>query len=330
MINVDITTRNTVYNTLSAQAQWVQHRFGKRKYPTLDIDADIIINSLKTVDKTISFVSVYGDPCLHPDFVKILKNMSIGKTVVNTYLNFDNEHVIDALNFSKSYVVVPLYGFGESCNEIILNSKWSLIDRNLKKLTCSVCIEFYTFEHNIHQLDQVKKYCNDLDLELSVKKGVALHPDGFSPIVNDNGVWLYDAYPCIEDSPIKWGHLYKTTNGYNSLIQFVKPMKGKPIHEYPNVYPVHLEHIYDKNMCISVTGDVFPSNELHQIFTNALCDDWNLSLDNIVGLDKITVRDEFKYICSSVHKIYQLLKQENNIYKKGLSEILTNFADSNV
>ena len=122
MITVDITTRNTVYNTLSAQAQWVQHRFGKRKYPTLDIDADIIINSLKTVDKTISFVSVYGDPCLHPDFVKILKNMSIGKTVVNTYLNFDNEHVIDALNFSKSYVVVPLYGFGESCNKIILNS----------------------------------------------------------------------------------------------------------------------------------------------------------------------------------------------------------------
>ena len=57
MINVDLTTKNTVYNTLGPQAQWIQHRFGRRDYPDIELDAELVIKILQDTQDTINFIS---------------------------------------------------------------------------------------------------------------------------------------------------------------------------------------------------------------------------------------------------------------------------------
>lgn len=330
MINIDLTTNSPVYNTIGAQAQWIQHRFGRRNYPNLELDADVVIKTLSNINETINFISIFGEPCAHPNFLEILKTVNVGCSVVNTTLNFVNDHIIDELNNKKTFVVVPLYGINELCDKIVLHSDWTTISNNLKNLNTGVSVEFYLFEHNIHQLEEVKQFCKDTNCELKINTGVAIHPSGFSPIVNEHAEWLYDAYSAGQSSTIKWGTLHKTVSGYNSLIQFVKPIKGRSIIDNPAVHQFVQDYKYDENISISVTGDVFPSFELHKMFSNALCTDWNLSFNNIANIDKVTVNENFKYVCASINKIVKYLKNNNNIYNKDIDYILTNLANSNI
>lgn len=310
MINIDLTTNNTVYNTLGAQAQWLQHRFGKRNYPDLSLDTDKVISFLENCNDTVNFISVFGDPCCHPNFLDIMSVIEEGRSVVNTYLNFKNDNIIHVLNNKNSYVVIPLYGINELHDKILLGSDWDIVKNNLSNLTCGVCVEFYMFEHNMHQLKEIKELTRIFNFDLKIRKGIALHPDGFSPIVNDKGKWLYDVYPCDENlTELKWKELCKTVNGYNSLIQFVKPVKGKSILSSPNIFKVQDKYTYDDQTSISVTGHSFNSFELHQVFSNALCTDWDLSFSKVTEYDKMTVRQDFKYYCSTLNYISDLLKE---------------------
>lgn len=330
MTNIDLTTKSTIYNSIGAQAQWIQHRFGRRNYPILSLDTASAITAISQINDVIHFMSIFGDPCCHPDFIEILKSVETGKSVVNTYLNFKNDAIISALSESRSYVVVPIYGIGHLADKILLNSDWDIILQNLTNLQCKVCIEFYCFDHNIAQVEAVKDLCNKYNFDLNIRTGTAIHPDGFSPIVNEHGEWLYDVYSCSDPTNVNWPNLYKTVNGYNSLIQFLRPTKGRSILNNPIFYNVKEKFSYDNNISISVTGHVFPSFNLHQLFSNALCDDWNLSFENIVGLNKLTIRPDFKYLCSAISTIVDILNTDNNIYSKDFKDILTNFADSNI
>lgn len=310
MINIDLTTNSTVYNTLGAQAQWIQHRFGKRDYPELNLDHSRVISLIDSQTDTVNFISVFGDPCCHPEFLDILSHTNDGRSVINTYLNFEDDGIIQALNDKHAYVVLQLYGIDELHDKILLNSCWNTVKENISKLTCNVCIEFYVFEHNIHQLEEIKQLSKLLNFDLKVKKGISLHPNGFSPIVDCNGEWLYDVYTCDENATnVKWKEMHKTVNGYNSLIQFVKPIKGKSIINNPNIFKVQSNYTYDDQVSISVTGNVFNSFELHQVFTNALCSDWDMSFSKITENDKMTVRNDFKYYCSTLNYISSLLKE---------------------
>ncbi len=331
MINIDITTKNAVYNTLGAQAQWIQHRFGRRDYPDISLDANTIVSKILNINDTFNFLSVYGDPCSHPNFCFILENIPTGKSVLHTYLNFQDDNIISLLNEKQTYVVVPLYGIKELNNKLILNSEWDIVYSNLKKLNTSVCVEFYVFEHNLHQVNEIKEISSKLGFDLKILKGAGLHPAGFSPIVDDKGLWLYDAYPCNEDaSKIKWPELNKTVRGYNSLIQFIKPIKGKSILNNPPIYKVDKEYSYDSTLSISVTGHVFKSFELHRMFSNALCTDWNLLFSKIVDYDKTTIREDFRYCCATLDKVINILKLDNNLYEHGIEEVLSNFTNSNI
>jgi len=122
--------------------------------------------------------------------------------------------------------------------------------------------------------------------------------------------------------------LHKTVLGYNSLVQFVKPIEGRNILNNPTVYKLVEKHTYDKDISISVTGDVFPSFALHQIFSNALCTDWNLSITNIT--DRGSIREEFKYVLSAINKILLYLDEKNNIYNKDILDILANLTNSDI
>lgn len=328
MINIDLTTKNNIYNTIGPQAQWIQHRFGRRNYPDLELDTDAVLNTLSKLTETTNFISIFGDPCLHSNFIEILYKTETGKSVVNTNLNFNNDNIIDILNNKKSFVVVPLFGINELCDKIVLESDWNLISSNLKKLSCGVQIEFYTYNHNLHQLVEITDFCNSINCNLKINNGVSIHPDGFSPIVDSKGNWLYDVYSNKENNSGQTNSLHKTVLGYNSLVQFVKPIQGRNILNNPIVYKLVGNHTYDKDISISVTGDVFPSFALHQIFSNALCTDWNLSITNIT--DRTSIREEFKYIISSINKILLYLDEKNNIYNKDIVDILANLTNSDI
>jgi hypothetical protein len=328
MINIDLTTKNTVYNSLGAQAQWVQHRFGCRNYPDLELDTDTVKQLISQANDTVNLISVFGDPSEHADIIEIIDFIEPGKLIFNSYLNFDNDKLIDLLNSKQAYIVFPCYGINELADKIILNSNWQQIQHNLARLTCTVCVEFYLFEHNIQQIPLIKTLCNTHSLKLELKQGTAVHPDGFSSVVNEHAEWLYDVYSCSADQKvIKWPELCQTVNGYNSLIQFVKPIDGVSILERKNFYKIRNSFTSD-NISVSVTGHVFPSYELHQIFSNALCTDWNFSFSKITEFNKITVKPEYIHLCSSLTNICDML-DFNCLSKHNYSDILVNFADSN-
>ena len=328
MINIDLTTKNNIYNAVGPQAQWIQHRFGRRNYPDLELDTDTVLSTISKLTETTNFISIFGDPCLHSNFIEILYKIETGKSIVNTNLNFNNDSIIDTLNNKKSFVVVPLFGINELCDKIVLDSDWDLISSNLKKLSCGVQIEFYTYNHNLHQLAEITDFCNSINCNLKINNGVSIHPDGFSPIVDSKGNWLYDVYANKENISNQTNSLHKTVLGYNSLVQFVKPIEGRNILNNPTVYKLVEKHTYDNDISISVTGDVFPSFALHQIFSNALCTDWNLSITNIT--DRGSIREEFKYVLSAINKILLYLDEKNNIYNKDILDILANLTNSDI
>jgi hypothetical protein len=327
MINIDLTTKNTVYNTLGPQAQWMQHRFGRRDYPDVDLDIESVKHVISHSSDTINFISVFGDPSEHKDIVEILNHTDQGKIVFNSNLNFDNDQLIAVLNYKQAYVVFPCYGIYDLADKVVLKSDWVRIENNLKKLNCTVCVEFNIFDHNIHQIPQLENLCRELSLELKLTPGTALHSDGFSPIVDYNGCWLYDVYSCDKDAKThKWPNLYQTVNGYNSLIQFIKPVIGNSILKFGKFYKIYGSVTTD-NISISATGHVFPNFELLQIFSNALCTDWNFSFSKIIYLNKI--RPEYAHLCSTLTNISKML-DFNSLSKNKYSDILANFANSNV
>jgi hypothetical protein len=91
MINIDLTTKNTVYNSLGAQAQWVQHRFGRRNYPDLELDTDTVKQLISQANDTVNLISVFGDPSEHANIIEIIDFIEPGKLIFNSYLNFDND-----------------------------------------------------------------------------------------------------------------------------------------------------------------------------------------------------------------------------------------------
>jgi hypothetical protein len=327
MINIDLTTKNTIYNALGPQAQWVQHRFGRRDYPNVELAVETVKQIISQSSDTVNFVSVFGDPSEHTDIIEIVNYLDQGRLVFNSYLNFNNNKLIEALNSNQAYIVVPCYGIYELANKVVLNSNWNQIENNLKKLNCTVCLEFYIFEHNAHQLLQLETLCKELSIELKLKPGTALHPDGFSPIVDYNGRWLYDVYSCNKDTKsVKWHNLHQTVNGYNSLIQYIKPVIGDSILTSGKFYKIDGSVTTDSTS-ISATGHVFPNFELLQIFSNALCTDWDFSFSKITHRNKIS--PEYTHLCSALTNISKML-DFNSLSTNQYSNILANFTNSNV
>lgn len=326
MINIDLTTKNTVYNTLGPQAQWIQHRFGRRDYPDVELELDNVLSVLCSTDCPINFISVYGDPSCYTHILDVLRNIDIGRCVFNSYLNFKNDQLINLLNEKHAYVVVPLFGIGDLNNKLLLGSEWDTVVENLNNLSCNVCIEWFEYHFNQHQTEQVRKLNNKSNITVNVQSGICTHYLNFSPIVDEYGNWLYDAY--LPNS--KWQSLQKTVNGYNSLIQYIKPKIGKNILAKPLVYDPKINYVYDTTISICATGHVFPSYSLSSIFSNALCTDWTLSFSNVTEKDKVTVNEDLKYICSAIKQIQNYLKKDITLEKKDFDEILTDLADSNV
>lgn len=291
MITLDITTKNSVYNPLSAQGQWIQHRFGKRDYPDLDLDLNTIKKTLDTYNQ-IFFRSVYGDPLCHPhigDILSLIKD-SNKNCIIFTYLNIDDDNLMQQiLEVPNLTLYVMIDGF-ESYSKTFLNSDPKTVFKNIQYLGKKAVLEFYMYRHNILEVEKIKQqFPNN---EISLTPGRKLTEDSAS-ILDEKGHWLYDVYSVSEyDINLYDSSLNKSLNNFKTLIVFLKDVNGESFLNEP-VVARHIKDdiTFEIDMpAISVTGHLFDSTEIMTIFSNALCCDWYIrDLNDISYVSKLVI-----------------------------------------
>ena len=271
---IDTTTDSIVFNPLSAQGQWVNHRFGKR-HVDYQLDSDSLIDYISTFDDLdhVDFVSVFGDPMCYTDIEKVvafLTSNHISSTIV-TYGMGDT-------NLYKSLSDLGVYFVFKTTvivDKVFLNTDWKTIKTNIDSVN-DMQIQFLKFKHNKLDLDYMKQIFD----KVYEFDGDNIAGD-MSSIINEEGKWLYDVHSVDSDKVT----LEKTLQGYHYLKHFVKKVKGKSILDnpdnlvLPNAKAFEMEQQDD--MYLSVTGHVFYNYEEMQIFSNALCDDWELRSFNL-------------------------------------------------
>ena len=147
---IDPTTDSIVFNPLSAQGQWVNHRFGKRQ-----LEYQLDINTLKKYISTLNdldhvdFVSVFGDPMCYTNIeplIEFLNEYHISQTIV-TY-GMGDANLYKRLSDLGAYFVFKTTGIKD---KVFLNSNWNIIKQNLDAVK-SKQIQFYKFKHNMLDL----------------------------------------------------------------------------------------------------------------------------------------------------------------------------------
>ncbi len=290
MITIDITTRNTVYHPLSAQGQWIQHRFGRRSYPTIDLDLDTIKLVLEQYD-TVFLRSIYGDPLCHPDINTIIDLLEESKKqcIIFSYLNIDDSNLIQRLSTVDNIIVYANIDGFDSYGKTILNSNKELVFKNIKELGKKVTIEFCMYKHNLLDYNNIVK---EFDSKINLLPGKKLC-DGPTSIINDEGEWLYDVLPANElNEELHESKLVKYLDSYNILIPYRRIIEGKSILNDPVIVRTirNNKEIFNIDMpAISVTGHLFKCNEYMNIFSNALCNDWNITPETISYVNRVTV-----------------------------------------
>jgi hypothetical protein len=304
-MELDLTTKNNVFNAVGSQGQWFQHRWGKRSYPNLELDFDDVkkIVSKLGKDESVYAKSVYGDSMQWENIADLAK--LLGEKLIITTYGMAGEDQIEAINKTGAFVHVMLDGIDDLCGKVFLRAKWSKIDKFIE--TCNNrLIEFYVYEHNKHQIPDLIKYCHNKDIFLKLSPGTAKDAVG-SAIIDQMGEWLYDVMPEavntdfkgpgywtaeLEDyENIKAIELQRNTENHTSLRTFMTSPEGRSVLEKPLVSSfIPNEDYFDDfadeykeetsdNCYIAVSGHVFKNHEEYTMFSQMLSPDWDVSTE---------------------------------------------------
>lgn len=289
MITIDITTRNTIFNPLSAQGSWIQHRFGRRNYPLLDLDIETIL-AVFDQHKQVFVRCVFGDPLCHPNIENILE-LAQDKSVnliLFTYLNISDTALINKLRKYNVSVFVPVDGFF-TYGKTLLDSCGRTVYENLQLLAEKSTVEFHLYSYNISETDLVKQFCDEYNCNLKFQAGKNFGLPVTS-VINETGNWLYDVLPLnsVDDKVSDNRLLDKTVEGYRSLLDYTKPVEGTSILDKPAISKrLQTDEKFSIDMpAVSATGHVFESAEEMFTFSNALCTDWQIDSDKLLKLGR--------------------------------------------
>lgn len=349
-VHIDLTTRNTVFNPISAQGSWIQHRFGRRNYPKVELDIKLVTDLLNQTTDTVFLTSSFGDPLCYTHIEEILKLKN--NFIIHSYINIKNDALFNRLADSNNIVVVKLSGIKNLVDKIYLNSDWDTIYNNLSILKDRALIEFELFEHNEHQLPELLKICDQFNSKIKIAAGTSLNGinqketiRGFSSIIDQGGNWLYDVNSINHNFPndfvlasellnldfkkAKEKPLYQTVKGYAILRTFVKKELGKSILNRPSIFKTSSEKSPRpiNGYSVAVTGHVFPNENITKFFSNMLCTDWKLSPKDIFYVDRTN-----NYLLD----IAKLVGQINSLdlskihYSNNLRGILSYLSNSNI
>jgi hypothetical protein len=311
MITVDITTRNTVYNSLGPQGQWIQHRFGKRNYPLVDLDLQTI-EKIIVCNETVFFRSIYGDPLCHPDIDQVLDIIAHSKCNVFffSFLNV-SDAIISKINSIPNIHVYCMVDGYTNYGKTILDSNKKRVFKNLSKLS-NATVEYRIYRHNVCDIKRLEKAFPNAKVVLL--PGIKLIAD-FSTVIDKDGNWLHDVFSLdTADENSYDPSLNKTIDGYKVLVNYLVDIEGGvSILEQPLLSKfIRTNKTFQYDMdAVSVTGHIFPSTELMTVFSNALCTDWKIV--------------DFGIDLSSSYQV-----EINTVLLKILEDGLKSFSDSNV
>lgn len=308
-ITLDITTKTSIHNPLSAKGQWIFHRFGER-----NIDLELSLNQIKNVIEQINpthitLESVFGDPLCHSNIEHVLKLIhqnNIHCTIITYGMEKDAVHLVQDYNFSL---------FIKVCDKVFLGSNIHFIDEQYKNYK-NIMIENTLFKHTA--TPEVKSICEKNNWQYFETDGVML--SGFcTSVIDQHGNWLYDVHSVNERRP---NTLVKTSEAWHRLKMFVKPVVGdsilnKPILKMPKEDLMHL--LPNTNDCfVTVSGHVFNNREKAVIFSNALCSDWCST--------KFDLQQDYeKYILSVLYHIRQIDFESISINNKNINNVIESY-----
>jgi hypothetical protein len=318
---IDPTTHSTVYNPLSSQGQWAQHRFGKRDYPDLTLDLETVLHSLDSIsegffvfDRPIYLKSTYGDAGLWKDVTRLSKLVG-GMLTVSTYGMLDAK-VIKTIKHHQAMIHVFCDGFEDDCGKVFLGAEWESIANLLSIANSNAMVEFFVFEHNKHQIPYIITFCAQRNVKIKFTPGISNDNIG-SCVIDHDSNWLYDVLPVeletemldadydaallreIKDkySNVKPVQLKRHLENYNSLRTFIVNKKGRGLLQLPMIsqlIPHNQLQKFDNpvkdDIHITPTGHVTENAEEYHMFLNMVSSDWEMTNKTV---SKINHLDEY-------------------------------------
>lgn len=292
---VDCTTQSNIYNPLSAQGQWYKHIWGRREYPALDLDVDLICEYSK--DTPVTLQSLYGDPLCWKYVEEFAKHKRHNLGIV-THANVSDVY-LDKIKRNGCTLTVLLDGLDQMCGKIHLGVDWDTVQRNLEILSEQDTVIFYAFKHNCFQIPELVNFAVKNSINLEIQPGTVHNNPGIS-VIDSHYNWLYDVIP--EDIWIKDAStqdlyelatdyqntpetsLEKTLWGFNSLRTYMPVLRNRSINQKPMItkLPVNeitmskLEQQYQEKSgtFVSPDGRLFENHNNYTMYMYMLGNDW--------------------------------------------------------
>lgn len=314
MLFIDLTSDSDVFNSTSPQGHWLYHKFGKRNFPTGELELEDVKNFIsKENPNDIICHSYFGDPLFYSKIVSFAeycyeKGINL---MLFTYGNFKSKKDIDRLNELNVKFYIFLCGNDKNNSLVYFNSSKDNIQYIFKSVKAeNLFIEYSLYDHNVNDLKEILENVLEKRCNIKISHGNLLG-NTFTNIMNEKGRWLYDIHKCniefdfigkfikdtevlsaintLENLEYKPKELSQTTPGYLLLRTFIYER------EQDNIFNTSLENVNaekflktDGDTYINYLGYVFENRDIYEIFNNSLCDDWS---ENLKRDSKIKIED---------------------------------------
>lgn len=323
-IRIDTTTHSSVFNPLSAAGQWLCSVFKYRSIGDINMSYSTLVEITQDLPnlKSITMDNEYGDALEWPNLTSFVRVMTIQGvyTIINTYGMTSNSVVQKIKDASCLYkeqdasikVIFNIDGIYEQCGKVFLGAEWKQIKENIITVGDKSHIKFYKFKHNAHQQAAIEHFCRAVGAKFEVLEDPLFGNKCFS-VISKQGKWLYDIHPVGSNQPT----LAQTAVGWNILKTKVRSIKGTSIDKLDYLpLPVNATNLdTDDIINITIKGHVIKGSGRAQMFSYALCNDWNYEEIDISDKYNLSVMQELaKFVAIDLSTI--------NIYNSNITDIL--------
>lgn len=351
MLFIDLTSDSDVFNSTSPQGHWLYHKFGKRNFPTGELELEDVKNFIsKENPNDIICHSYFGDPLFYSKiiyFAEYCYEEGIN-LMLFTYGNFKSKKDIDRLNELNVKFYIFLCGNDKNNSLVYLNSSKDNIQYIFESVKAeNLFIEYSLYDHNVNDLKEILENVLEKRCNIKISHGNLLG-NTFTNIMNEKGRWLFDIHKCniefdfigkfikdtevlsaintLENLEYKSKGLSQTAPGYLLLRTFIYDRGQK------NIFNTTLEKVNaekflksDGDTYINYLGYIFKNRDIYETFSNSLCDDWSENLKQVQNLkieNSLLSRDSRR---SLLENAYSLANKKNRfVYSQKKDNIKIN------
>jgi hypothetical protein len=314
-IRVDPTTRNRIFNPLSASGQWFCSTFSKRSIGEIDLSYPVIVEMTQELKdlQSVTMYSEYGDALEWKYMVPYVLVMSVQGvyTMINTY-GMCSHNVLQKIKDASVQVIFDIDGIYEHCGKVFLGAEWKHIKQNIATMNTKAHVRFHKFKHNAHQQHALHKFCNATGATFEVLEDPLFGGDTFS-VISEEGKWLYD----IHKASSPHATLQKTMIGYHTIKTKTSKVSGLPIDQLTSIAvpPTATRLETDDIINVTIKGHVIKGSGIAQVFSHALCDDWAVN----------AIDTEEEYNVSALYELSLFAGKDLStisIYESNINDIL--------